>query len=97
MNKILVIAPYQGLKELFLEVNEDLHKNIHVEMGDLYKGLAIAKEYENKGFDVIISRGATALLLQEHCQLPVVDVKISGYDILRTLTLIKGYPEKSGS
>ncbi|GCL74042.1 PAS sensor protein [Paenibacillus naphthalenovorans] len=96
MNKILVIAPYQGLKELFLEVNEDLHKNIHVEMGDLYKGLAIAKEYENEGFDVIISRGATALLLQEHCQLPVVDVKISGYDILRTLTLIKGYPEKIG-
>ncbi|MBP1153310.1 MULTISPECIES: PrpR N-terminal domain-containing protein [unclassified Paenibacillus] len=96
MNKILVIAPYQGLKELFLEVNEDLQKNIHVEVGDLYKGLAIAKENENKGYDVIISRGATAILLQDHCQLPVVDVKISGYDILRTLTLIKGYPEKIG-
>lgn len=96
MSKILVIAPYQGLKELFLEVNEDLRKNIHVEIGDLYKGLAIAKEYEDMGFDVIISRGATAILLQEHCRLPVVDVKISGYDILRTLTLIKGYPEKIG-
>lgn len=96
MNKILVIAPYQGLKELFQEVNADLQKNIHVEVGDLYKGLAIAKENEDKGYDVIISRGATAILLQEHCQLPVVDVKISGYDILRTLTLIKGYPEKIG-
>lgn len=96
MNKMLVIAPYQGLKDLFLEVNAELQKHIHVEVGDLYKGLAIAKEFEDKGYDVIISRGATAKLLKEHCQLPVVDVKISGYDIMRTLTLIKGYPEKIG-
>ncbi|MBR8644925.1 PrpR N-terminal domain-containing protein [[Brevibacterium] frigoritolerans] len=26
--------------------------------------------------------------------MPVIEVKISGYDILRTLTLVKGYPGK---
>lgn len=96
MARIIVIAPYYGLKDLFLQVNEDLKKDIHVEVGDLHKGLMIAKEIEEQGFDVIISRGATARLLRQHCNLPVVEVKISGYDILRTLTLIKGYEGKIG-
>ncbi|MFT9846308.1 PrpR N-terminal domain-containing protein [Aneurinibacillus sp. REN35] len=96
MARIIVIAPYSGLKDLFLQVNEDLKKDIHVEVGDLHKGLMIAKEMEEQGFDVIISRGATARLLRQHCNLPVVEVKISGYDILRTLTLIKGYEGKIG-
>ncbi|MFC4768071.1 PrpR N-terminal domain-containing protein [Effusibacillus consociatus] len=96
MSKILVIAPYQGLKDLFLEVNEELNKDIYVEVGDLYKGLSIAKSMEGKGYDVIISRGATARLLRENCGIPVVEVKISGYDIMRTLTLVKGYPGKIG-
>ncbi|GAB7388879.1 sigma-54-dependent Fis family transcriptional regulator [Bacillaceae bacterium] len=94
MFKFLVIAPYKGLKDLFLEVNKELQKVIDVEVGDLYQGVEKAKALENRGYDVIISRGATARLLREHCAIPVVDVKISGYDILRTLTLVKGYPGK---
>lgn len=96
MGKILVIAPYEGLRDLFIDVNSELNKDIQVEVGDLYKGLAVAREFEHQGFDVIISRGATARLLRKHCQIPVVEVKISGYDILRSLTLVKGYPGKLG-
>lgn len=96
MAKILAIAPYEGLKDLFLEVTHDLKKDVHVEVGDLYKGLSIARELENKGYDIIISRGATAHLLRKHCSLPVVEVKITGYDILRTLTLLRGYQGKIG-
>lgn len=96
MARILVIAPYPGLKDIFHEVNDELKKNIHIEIGDLYKGLFIAMELEEEGFDTIISRGATARLLRKHCKIPVIEVKISGYDILRTLTLVKGYPGKIG-
>lgn len=96
MTRILVIAPYPGLMDLFEEVNADFKKNIRIEIGDLYKGLSIAKGLEKEGFDIIISRGATARLLRKHCNLPVIEVKISGYDILRTLTLVKGYPGKIG-
>ncbi|OXS79318.1 sigma-54-dependent Fis family transcriptional regulator [Domibacillus enclensis] len=96
MARILVVAPYEGLKDLFLEVTNELKKEVHVEVGDLYKGLSIAKELEDKGYDVIISRGATAHLLRKHCSLPVVEVKITGYDILRTLTLLRGYSGKIG-
>ncbi|RFU70118.1 PAS domain-containing protein [Peribacillus saganii] len=96
MARILVIAPYPGLRDLFEEVNNDLKKDIHIEVGDLYRGLSIAKEMEQEGFDIIISRGATARLIRKHCNIPVIEVKISGYDILRTLTLVKGYPGKMG-
>ncbi|OES46085.1 PrpR N-terminal domain-containing protein [Domibacillus iocasae] len=96
MARILVVAPYEGLKDLFLEVASGLKKDVHIEVGDLYKGLSIAKELENEGYDVIISRGATAHLLRKHCSLPVVEVKITGYDILRTLTLLRGYSGKIG-
>lgn len=95
---ILAIAPYQGLKDLILEVNKDLKKNIDVEIGDWYDGVKVAKAtaMEGKDYDVIISRGATTNLLREHCSIPVTEIKISGYDILRTLTLLNGYEGKIG-
>lgn len=93
---ILAIAPYKGLRDLILEVNKDLKKNIDVEIGDWYEGVDIAKALETKGYDIIISRGATVNLLREHCSIPVAEIKISGYDILRTLTLLNGYEGKIG-
>lgn len=96
MKRLLVIAPYPGLRDLFLEVNRELGKDLRLEIGDRWKGVEIAKELESAGFDVIISRGATASLIRKHCRLPVVEVKISGYDILRTLTLVKGFQGKVG-
>ncbi|MHC2179895.1 DNA-binding NtrC family response regulator [Paenibacillus sp. PvR052] len=93
---ILAIAPYPGLRDLILEVNKDLKKNIDVEIGDWYEGVDIAKALENKDYDIIISRGATVNLLREHCSIPVTEIKISGYDILRTLTLLNGFEGKIG-
>jgi transcriptional regulator with PAS, ATPase and Fis domain len=96
MKRLLVIAPYPGLRDLFLEVNQELGMDLRLEIGDRWKGVELAKELESAGFDVIISRGATASLIRKHCRLPVVEVKISGYDILRTLTLVKGFQGKVG-
>lgn len=94
--KILVIAPYTGLKDLFQECNKEMNKRMDIETGNLLGAVRLAKALEYKNYDIIISRGATARALREHCEIPVVDVKISGYDILRTLTLIKGYAGKIG-
>ncbi|TLS38425.1 sigma-54-dependent Fis family transcriptional regulator [Pseudalkalibacillus caeni] len=96
MAKLLVIAPYQGLHDLFYQVNKELNKDMEIQVGNLYKGLEIAKANEHKGFDVIISRGATARIIGEEVSIPVVDLDISGYDILRSLTLLKGYSGKIG-
>lgn len=96
MFKCLAIAPYKGLKDLILDVANDFSFEIDVEVGDLNQGLSIAKCAEDKGYDVIISRGGTAELIRAHCQIPIVEIKVTGYDILRTLTLLNGYSKKIG-
>lgn len=96
MRKILVIAPYPGLRDLFIEVNNEMNKELDIHYGDLYEGLQLAKSLEREGYDVIISRGATAQLLREHCSLPIVDVNFSTYDILRALKIMKEFPGKKG-
>lgn len=97
MAKLLVIAPYKGLGDLFLEVNKTANKNIHVEVGNLYKGVMVAKNLDDQGYDVIISRGATGKIIREQCKTPVVDLHISGYDIMRTISLVQGYSGKIGA
>jgi transcriptional regulator with PAS, ATPase and Fis domain len=96
MCKILVIAPYIGLKDVFLEVDKELEVDLDIHVGNLYDGLAIAKSLEHRNYDAIISRGATAKLLQRHFSIPVMEVQVTGYDILRTLTLLNGHSGKIG-
>ncbi len=96
MCKILAICPYVGLRDLFLEVKEELQLDVDVYVGDLYDGLALASSLEHRGYDVMISRGATAKLLKKHVSTPVVEIPVTGYDILRTLTLLNGFSGKIG-
>jgi transcriptional regulator, propionate catabolism operon regulatory protein len=90
--KTLFIAPYPGLKELALTLaKEQQSLDITVVQGDLQEAIPIAKQYEKEDYDIIISRGGTAQLLRQHTSLPVIEIKVSGYDILRILTLVKDY------
>ncbi|KXG44017.1 hypothetical protein U473_08365 [Tepidibacillus decaturensis] len=62
--KVKVIAPYEGLRDLVLDLakeHEDLVVN--AEVGDLRKGLEIAKRAEREGYDLLISRGELRHLL----------------------------------
>lgn len=93
--KTLVIAPYQGLGELAHTLSKEQDDlDITVREGDLKEALPIAVEFERKGYEIIISRGGTAQLLRQYTSLPVIDIQVSGYDILRILTLVKDYQVK---
>lgn len=93
--KILLLAPYRGLKELALSLaSEQADLDITVKEGDLEEALVIYKHLENEGYHIIISRGGTANLLRDHVSRPVVEIPLSGFDILRTLTLVKDYKGK---
>nr|WP_054637260.1 PrpR N-terminal domain-containing protein [Thalassobacillus sp. C254] len=96
MEKILVIAPYSGLADVFNEVKQDHNKNIDIQIGNLEDGVELAKAAESNGYNIIISRGATAKMIRENCSLPVININITGYDILRTVALMKGYQGKIG-
>ncbi|MCS7463681.1 PrpR N-terminal domain-containing protein [Paenibacillus doosanensis] len=89
--KALVIAPYRGLVELTSSLTDQLGDfDVTVVQRDLSESLPI-RQYEEEGYDVIISRGGTAQLVRDRSSLPVVEIKISGYDILRLITLLKEY------
>ncbi|UNL86464.1 sigma-54-dependent Fis family transcriptional regulator [Priestia koreensis] len=96
MIKALVIAPYQGMVELLREVSQEVQGfDIHVELGNLQTGVEIATRAERQGIDVIISRGGTASMIQSAVHIPVIDIQVSGYDVLRILTLVKSFSGKA--
>jgi transcriptional regulator with PAS, ATPase and Fis domain len=96
MIKALVIVPYEGLYEMMKEVQQEVEDiQFDIELGNLYEGVAIAKEAENNGYHVIISRGGTASMIQEVVSIPVIDIQVSGYDVLRIITLVKGFSRKA--
>lgn len=91
----MAIAPYEGLKELIIELGRNQDFEIHVEVGDLEKGVELASHAVDEGFDIIISRGGTAELIQRKVSIPVIEIEVSGYDMLRVLTLVRDYPGKA--
>lgn len=93
--KTIVIAPYPGLFELALGLKDELTDfDLSVEHGDLSRVLPLIDRIHAEGYDMMISRGGTAKLLRQHSSLPVVEIPISALDMLRILTLAKGYNAK---
>lgn len=91
--KILAIAPYEGLREILLEqlsARDDVQADVY--MGDLAAGAAIATTLEKEGYDVILSRGGTAMLIQETVDLPVIDITPSASDLLRYVRMAQNIP-----
>jgi propionate catabolism operon transcriptional regulator len=93
--KVLFVAPYAAMENLIEECRvEETEIDLHIEIGNLQEGVALAKKAEAQGFDVIISRGGTAKLIGEAVGIPVIDVHVSGYDMLRVFTLANDLPRK---
>jgi len=83
---IAFIAPYKKLGELFSEVCREINKDIPVVIGDLEEGARKAVELEEQGVEVLISRGGTAIAIKKKVtNLPIVEVQVSGYDLIRVL------------
>ena len=91
-SRILAIAPYEGMNtamqhaiEAYPEADFDIYT------ADLEAALDILNELNLQLYDCIISRGGTAELLRKKTALPVVEIPISIYDILRTIKLAENY------
>lgn len=85
-HNIVFIAPYKKMGEIFKEVADELGVNIPIYIGDLEEGADTAVKLEEKGVDVIISRGGTALAIESRVMdVPVVGVNVSGFDLIRII------------
>ena len=87
MITILGVVPYQGLETMLIEESKK-YPEIHltIEHGNMEKGLERAQHaFKQKKIDLIISRGGTAALLQSHFQIPVIDLRVTRYDIFNII------------
>ena len=86
--KVLGIAPYEGMLN---QMQQAAAKRSEIDLtafvGDMQTGAAIASRYTSDDFDVILSRGGTAQLIRKASSLPVVEITLSAYDILRSIKL----------
>lgn len=90
--RILGIAPYEGMRSAMVQAAEgfpDLQLDVYT--GDLECGVDIVRRTQEEGYDAIISRGGTAVLIRQITDLPVVEIRLSVYDVLRTIKLAQNY------
>ncbi len=81
---IALIAPYEKLRDLALAARERYAVPIAIHQGDLQEGVAAARQALREGASIIISRGGTAGLISQELGIRVVEIRISGYDVLRS-------------
>lgn len=91
ITRILGIAPYKSMQNLMEQLAAGMEGvALTAFIGDLEPGAKIAERYTNHDFDVILSRGGTAELIRHKTSLPVVNIELSMYDILRAIRLAEG-------
>ncbi len=94
--KILAITPYEGMGELLANAaRERTDLDLTIRTGNLEEGLKIAQSmtlYDN--YDAVISRGGTAELIRKNLSVPVTEVPLSVYDILRSIKTAENSGEK---
>lgn len=93
--KVLGIAPYSSMKQKMEELAEKFSQlDIDVYVGDLNEGVNIVLQNASNNYDVIISRGGTAQMIGEITSIPVIEITLSVYDILRAIKLAENYSNK---
>lgn len=95
-SRILFIAPYLGLKELVISALEE-YENIQIDVyqGNYEKGPQIIKKLKaDENYSAIITRGGTVDACRKVTTIPIVEVYINAFDIIRVLKLSEGYKGK---
>ncbi len=84
--KIALVASNDKIFEYAREVVIQNGYDAVIQYGELEGAIQIVQNIlDQKDFRVFVSRGGTARLLREHFNLPIVEIVVSGNDILETL------------
>ncbi|MFB5190647.1 sigma 54-interacting transcriptional regulator [Alicyclobacillus fastidiosus] len=93
MSKIVIIAPSKEFADTIRSVVDERRFKIYAPEGDrdfsFEETIPIAKHEERLGAQVIVTRGGQATLLKQIVSIPVVEVKMTILDILRTVHTLK--------
>ena len=95
---VLFISPFENMRQSILRIAKR-YPNIEttVLIGNEGVGKQIALESYAENYDCIISRGNTAALIRQAVSIPVVEVQVTLYDILGSLSDAIKLPERVGA
>lgn len=83
---VLFVAPYADLVETARETLQHSPYSVRIVNGDLQNGVRITREtIAAEDIDVVVSRGGTASLIRQNVSLPVFEIDVTGYDLLRAI------------
>lgn len=83
MPEILFLAPYPDIAQVAQKICEG-SDDITIEVSRMDDAVKRARDAESKGYHVLISRGVTCWKLRNSgIDMPLVEVSIGGYDIVR--------------
>lgn len=88
--KVTIIAPYEGLLEITRRISPEFHRlSVDVHVADLQDSIPLLASGIESQTDLFISRGGTATVIRKYTSKPVIEIPISGYDILRMILLFQ--------
>lgn len=83
--KIAFIAPYEELTNLVLEISKEMNIEVDAFTDSFENAGELAKELVTKGYDILISRGATYQHIKNSVDIPIVNCHTTSFDILYSL------------
>lgn len=84
------------MKETAEKIIKENGLNVDVVHGNLSNGVKIAKEAEKNGVEVIITRGGTFQEIKQAVEIPVVEIQVTAFDILRAFKDLLHYKDPIG-
>ncbi|KZL89151.1 sigma-54-dependent Fis family transcriptional regulator [Clostridium magnum] len=90
MEEILIVAPYNELEQLAEKVKKSVNIPFSIVLGNLSQGIDKVEKGIKTGTKIIVSRGGTAENLRKKFDIPVVEIPVTSFDILRAISNISG-------
>jgi PAS domain S-box-containing protein len=93
--KIAFLAPNEEMQRVAQAVLANTHGEIEIRLGLLSEGVAIARQLADAGTEIIITRGGTAAAIRDaDLGVSVVEVPITGFDLIRAAEQARAYGPK---
>jgi propionate catabolism operon transcriptional regulator len=97
VNSIVIIAPFESLARTAAAACERLGIDLPIYIGSMDDAVRNARLAEENGAEIIISRGTSAWKISSAgIKLPIVEIPVTGYDLLRAFMEAKRVGNKIG-
>ncbi len=90
--RILAIVPYIGMKKILEDAAVRYPDvDLTIQVANREDALDVLHTFDLELYDIILARGGTSDIIRRNVSLPVANIEISVYDILRAIKLAENY------